>query len=77
MVATHPAHAASPTDEGSGPLDAFVGKWVALDSPTDVLAAADTPQGLLRILDSLNREAKWGIVRIPTSPDEAEVVGPW
>ena len=29
------------------------------------------------MLDSLNRKAKWGIVRIPTSPDEAEVVGPW
>lgn len=28
MVATHSAHAVSPTDEGSGPLDAFVGKWL-------------------------------------------------
>lgn len=61
----------------SGPLHAFVGKWVALDSPTDVVAAADTPQDLLRQLDDLNREAMWGIVRIPVSAEEAEIVGAW
>ncbi len=62
---------------GSGPLAAFVGKWVALDSPTDVVAAAETPQELLRQLDDLDREAKWGIVRVAASAEEAEIVGPW
>jgi hypothetical protein len=57
-------------------LAPFLGKWVALDSPTEVLVAADTPQEVLGWLAQHNRRAGYGMFRVPTSAREAEGVAP-
>jgi len=57
-------------------LAPFVGKWVALASPTDVLVAAATPQEVLAWLARHERRAEYGMFRVPASPDEAEGLAP-
>ncbi len=57
-------------------LAGFVGKWVALAGPTDVLVAADTPQEVLRWLAQYERKATGGMFRVPTQPTQAEGVAP-
>jgi hypothetical protein len=53
-------------------LRPYVGQWVALDGPTDVLVAADTPQEVLAWLARHKRRAAYGMFRVPASVTEAE-----
>ena len=77
------ADAAAPS-AGEGPhggaqataLAPYIGKWVALDSPTEVLVAADTPQEVLGWLSQHDRRATYGMFRVPSSTREAEGVAP-
>jgi len=57
-------------------LEPFVGKWVALASPTHVLVAADTPEEVLAWLKRNGRRASYGMFRVPASTGEAEGLGP-
>jgi hypothetical protein len=57
-------------------LEPFIGKWVALASPTDVLVAADTPQAVVTWLARHERRAEYGMFRVPPSADEAEGLAP-
>lgn len=57
-------------------LAPFVGKWVALAGPTDVLVAAETPQEVLTWLARHERGAPYGMFRVPSSMDEAEGLAP-
>jgi hypothetical protein len=67
--------------EGDGPhggrqataLRPYVGKWVAMSSPTDVLVAADTPAEVLSWLARHEQRATFGMFRVPVS--EADAVG--
>jgi hypothetical protein len=57
-------------------LRPYVGKWVALAGPTDVLVAADTPQEVLAWLARHERRAPYGMFRVPVSSAEAEGAAP-
>jgi hypothetical protein len=54
----------------------YVGKWVALTGPADVLVAADTPQEVLAWLARHERKATGGMFHVPANPSEAEGVAP-
>jgi|GEM_PF-508095 len=79
---THEQNPPEATGEGpyggrqAAALAPFVGKWVALASPTDVLVAADTPQEVLGWLARHNRRASYGMFRVPASLYEAEGLAP-
>ena len=57
-------------------LRPHVGKWVALSSPTDVLVAADTPEEVLSWLAKHERQATFGMFRVPGSEAEAAGAAP-
>jgi hypothetical protein len=57
-------------------LRPYVGQWVALAGPTDVLIAADTPQEVLAWLARHERRASYGMFRVPASLSEAEGIAP-
>lgn len=57
-------------------LAPYVGKWVALAGPTEVLVAADTPQEVLAWLARHERRARYGMFRVPQDVREAEGVAP-
>jgi hypothetical protein len=57
-------------------LRPFVGQWVALAGPTDVLVAADSPQEVLGWLARHERRAPYGMFRVPASVAQAEGTGP-
>lgn len=57
-------------------LAPYVGKWVALAEPTEVLVAADTPQDVLEWLARHGLQASYGMFRVPASPAEAEGAAP-
>lgn len=57
-------------------LRPYLGKWVALASPTEVLVAADSPQEVLGWLARHERRAEYGMFRVPTSIEEAEGLAP-
>ena len=57
-------------------LEPYIGKWVALASPTDVLVAADTPEEVVAWLSRHERRADYGIFRVPAHTWEAEGAGP-
>jgi len=57
-------------------LRPYVGQWVALAGPTDVLVAADTPQEVLAWLSRHDRRAPYGMFRVPASVSEAEGSAP-
>jgi hypothetical protein len=57
-------------------LRPYLGKWVALASPTEVLVAADTPQEVLGWLAQHDRRAPYGMFRVPASVAEAEGAAP-
>jgi len=57
-------------------LRPYVGKWVALAGPTDVLVAADSPQEVVAWLARHERRAPYGMFRVPVSPAEAEGAAP-
>jgi hypothetical protein len=84
----HPAPSAAESkpderDRGDGPLhgrqaaalEPYIGKWVALAAPTEVLVAADSPQDVLAWLSKHGRQAS-GMFRVPAAPAEAEGVAP-
>ena len=54
-------------------LEPYMGKWVAMAGPLEVLVAADTPQEILAWLAKHGRRAEYGMFRVPR-PDE-DVVG--
>jgi hypothetical protein len=74
----------APAIEGAGPhggrqasvLEPYVGYWVALATPTQVLVAAPTPQEVLRWLAQHERRAAYGMFRVPESLREAEGAAP-
>jgi hypothetical protein len=74
------------TDTGDGPgsrqnrqadaLRPYLGQWVALAGPTEVLVAADSPEEVLAWLARHERRATYGMFRVPASPVEAEGSAP-
>ncbi len=52
-------------------LRPYVGQWVALAAPTQVLVAADSPQQVLAWLARHDRKASCGMFRVPTTNAEA------
>ena len=48
-------------------LRPFIGQWVALSSPSEVLVAAETPQEVLAWLARHEQRAPYGMFRVPTS----------
>src|SRR5262245_3236658 len=58
-------------------LEPFIGKWVALSSPTGVLVAADTPQEVLAWLATHGRKASYGMFRVPAPDEQIGGFGPW
>jgi hypothetical protein len=71
-------------DENGGPhggrqaaaLRPYVGKWVALASPTEVLVAADSPQEVVAWLARHERRAAYGMFRVPLSVEDADGAAP-
>jgi hypothetical protein len=57
-------------------LEPFIGQWVALAGPTEVLVAADTPQEILSWLARHERKAIGGMFRVPESAAQAEGAAP-
>jgi hypothetical protein len=57
-------------------LRPFVGQWVALAGPTEVLVAADSPQEVLAWLARHERRARYGMFRVPRSAADAEGAAP-
>lgn len=56
-------------------LKPYVGQWVALAGPTEVLVAADSPQDILTWLSRHGRQAS-GMFRVPAELGEAEGAAP-
>ena len=81
--AGHRAEAGEGEHGGGGPhggrqaaaLRPYVGQWVALAGPTEVLVAADTPQAVLAWLTRHGKQAS-GMFRVPNEPSEAEGSAP-
>lgn len=81
LVAAH-THRAKMLDAAADPqrrnstqaeaLRPYIGQWVALAGPTEVLVAADTPQEVLAWLARHERKASYGMFRVPASMAEAE-----
>ncbi len=73
-----------PAEGGGGPhggrqaaaLAPFIGKWVALAAPTEVLVAAETPEEVLEWLARHERHASSGMFRVPASAAEAQGAAP-
>jgi hypothetical protein len=57
-------------------LRPYLGKWVALATPTEVLVAADSPQEVLGWLARHERRADYGMFRVPGSLEEVEGLAP-
>jgi hypothetical protein len=57
-------------------LRPYIGKWVALAGPTEVLVAAGTPQEVLAWLARHDRRASYGMFRVPAATAEAEGAAP-
>ena len=57
-------------------LSRYVGQWVALAGPTEVLVAAETPQEVISWLNRHERRADYGMFRVPATVLEAEGAGP-
>jgi hypothetical protein len=57
-------------------LRPYVGQWVGLAGPTEVLVAADSPQEVLAWLARHERRASYGMFRVPASVPEAEGIAP-
>jgi hypothetical protein len=66
--------------EAAGPFDGrqaavlapHVGKWVALDTPTHVLVAADRPEDVIAWLRRHDKRASYGMLRVPDERWQAE-----
>ncbi len=78
------SHADVEQDSGDGPyggrqaaaLAPYVGKWVALSGPTEVLVAADSPHEVLGWLSRHGQRASYGMFRVPNQTSEAEGLAP-
>jgi predicted DNA-binding ribbon-helix-helix protein len=57
-------------------LRPYVGKWVALARPTEVLVATDTPEDVMAWLARHEQRANYGMFRVPLSAAEAEGAAP-
>lgn len=57
-------------------LAPYVGRWVALASPCEVLVAAETPQEVLAWLAQHERRAPYGMFRVPATVREVEGLAP-
>ncbi len=57
-------------------LAPYVGQWVALAGPTELLVAAGSPQEVLAWLNRHERRADYGMFRVPASVAEAEGAAP-
>ena len=57
-------------------LAPHIGKWVALDSPTHVLVAADRPEDVVAWLRRHGKRASYGMFRVPEATWQAEGAGP-
>lgn len=57
-------------------LRPYVGQWVALAGPTEVLVAAETPQEVLAWLARHERTAAHGMFRVPATVAESEGTAP-
>jgi hypothetical protein len=57
-------------------LASYVGQWVALAGPTELLVAAGSPQEVLAWLNRHERRADYGMFRVPASAAEAEGAAP-
>jgi len=57
-------------------LAPYIGKWVALDSPTHVLVAADRPEDVLAWLTRHGKRASYGMFRVPEERWQAEGIAP-
>jgi hypothetical protein len=74
----------SPEPERRGPyggrqaaaLEPYMGKWVAMSGPLEVLVAADTPQEVLAWLARHHRRAAFGMFRVPREDESTEIIGP-
>lgn len=84
FVAARAGHDEGHNASGGGPhggrqaraLAPFVGKWVALAGPAEVLVAADTPQEVLAWLARHERRASSGMFRVPASEQETQGLAP-
>ncbi len=56
-------------------LAPFIGQWVALAGPTEVLVAANSPQDVLAWLSKHGRQAT-GMFRVPADVTESEGAAP-
>jgi hypothetical protein len=59
-------------ERAAAALAPFVGQWVALDSPTDVIAADDSLRDLAAWLSRYNRKPRYGVFRVPRNADEVQ-----
>ena len=74
----------APATEGAGPhggrqasvLEPYIGQWVALATPTEVLVAAPTPHEVLSWLARHERRADYGMFRVPESLGETQGAAP-
>ena len=57
-------------------LRPYVGQWVTLAGPLDVLVAADNPEEVLGWLARHGRRAAYGMFRVPATVSEAEGAAP-
>ena len=57
-------------------LAPYAGQWVALSTPTDVLAAAETPEAVLGWLAQHRRRADYGMFRVPVDAADAGGAAP-
>jgi hypothetical protein len=57
-------------------LRPYIGQWVALAGPIEVLVAADSPQEVVAWLARHERRASYGMFRVPASVAEAEGAAP-
>ena len=57
-------------------LAPYVGQWVALGAPTEVLVAADTPQEILGWPAQQGRSADYGMFRVPAESRDPEGAAP-
>jgi hypothetical protein len=57
-------------------LAPYMGKWVALGGPLDVLVAADTPEEVLAWLARHNQRASGGMFRVPRADEDVTGAAP-
>jgi hypothetical protein len=57
-------------------LEPYMGKWVAMAGPLEVLVAADTPQEVVAWVTKHKRKAAYGMFRVPRYTWETEIGGP-